>query len=507
MMKAIGQNALRERLALRVPPPHVQSYATSGMRRTEVQEDRTVELYPRGYDTDGTLASDLRFALRYEPLDLGVLAATFRASDPQEIVEWVLKEPTGQFSRRAWFLYEFLTRKRLELPDATQGNYVPALDAERHIVASRINSPRHRVANNLLGNWKVCPTVRLTPRLIDYINSDVSGAAKRLTESYDPLTLARAISYLFTKETRSSFALESETPSVTRADRFISALKNAPTFVSSRKGSFIQLQNDIVDPRYAETDWRNHQNFVGETVGGYREKVHFICPRPEDVKDLIEGWMSLTLRLNDATIDPVISAALVAFSFVFIHPFGDGNGRIHRFLIHQVLAQRGFSLSGIIFPVSAAIMRDRHSYDQALETFSNPLFEFIEYCFEGRDMHVLNETAHLYRYFDATRLCEYLYGRVADTLDKDLREELGFVAVYDKALDAIRNVVDMPDRKASLLVRLCMQNKGYLSQTKREKHFPELLSEEIAKIDKAVQAAMSEEDEHDYERAFAEASP
>lgn len=503
-MKSIGQNALRERLGLPVPAPAVQSYVTSGMRRTEVQEDRTIELYPRGYDTDGSLASDLRFALRYEPTDLGVLAAAFRASDPQELVEWVRREPTGQFSRRAWFFYEFLTRERLPLADATQGNYVSALDPEKHIVGQRINSPRHRVANNLLGGWKLCPTVRRTARLVDFSHSDISGSARRLTESYDPITLSRAISYLFTKETRSSFALESETPTATRADRFVSALKNAPSFNSTRKQSLLELQNDIVDPRYAENDWRDHQNFVGETVGGYREKVHYICPKPADVKDLMAGWMTLVNQLSSRIVDPVISAALIAFSFVFIHPFGDGNGRIHRFLIHQVLAQRGFSPSGIIFPVSAAIMRDRYSYDQALETFSSPLFEYIDYQFDGPDMEVINETEHLYRFFDATRLCEYLYGRVADTLDKDLKEELGFVAVYDRALNAIRGVVDMPDRKASLLVRFCMQNKGYLSHNKREKYFTELEPHEIARIETAVQLAIAAEDEHDYELLFSE---
>ncbi|HIP51694.1 MAG TPA: hypothetical protein EYG94_06355 [Campylobacterales bacterium] len=32
---------------------------------------------------------------------------------------------------------------------------------------------------------------------------------------------------------------------------------------------------------------------------------------------------------------------MIAFSFVYIHPLEDGNGRIHRYLIHHVLAERG----------------------------------------------------------------------------------------------------------------------------------------------------------------------
>jgi hypothetical protein len=37
-------------------------------------------------------------------------------------------------------------------------------------------------------------------------------------------------------------------------------------------------------------------------------------------------------------VDPVVAAAILAFGFVYIHPFEDGNGRIHRYLIHHVLA-------------------------------------------------------------------------------------------------------------------------------------------------------------------------
>ena len=44
--------------------------------------------------------------------------------------------------------------------------------------------------------------------------------------------------------------------------------------------------------------------------------------------------------------------------------------------MHHALAKRGFSPPGSIFPVSAAILRDRRSYDEVLETFSNSGYEF-----------------------------------------------------------------------------------------------------------------------------------
>lgn len=56
---------------------------------------------------------------------------------------------------------------------------------------------------------------------------------------------------------------------------------------------------------------------------------------------------------------------------------------------------------------------------------------------------------------------------VAETIRTDLREEIGFLKVFDAAIRATMDIVDMPDRRASLLVRLILQNNGRLSQPKR----------------------------------------
>jgi hypothetical protein len=486
----IGQAWLRREFRLAVPAPAVESYVIQGARRTEIQGRRTIEFYPRQYATDGKVTSHLRFALRHEPVDMGVLVAALRKLDPTDIAAWVQAEPTGSFSRRAWFFYETFTGQTLNLEDACMGNYVEALDPERHIVANRRNSPRHRVIDNLLGGVGLCPTVRRTARLVQQMGMHVDAEARALIETYDPVTLARAVNYLYTKETRSSFAIEGETPSASRADRFIAALKAAPGFRPD-KASLVQLQGDIVDPRYAAKDWRNFQNFVGETVGGYREEVHFICPRPEDVSGLMDAWFALTARVVDSAVDPVVSAAIVAFAFVFIHPFEDGNGRIHRFLMHHILAKRGYSPDGVIFPVSAAILRDRRSYDEALEYFSKPLLDFIEWRWTTeREIAVTNDTGELYRYFDATVFAEYFFDRVVDTVQRDLKEELGFVAVFDHALAGVREVIDMPDRRASFFVRLCMQNSGRLSAAKRSQ-FAELTDAEIELLESVVQRAIA----------------
>jgi len=191
-------------------------------------------------------------------------------------------------------------------------------------------------------------------------------------------------------------------------------------------------------------------------------------------------------------VDPVVAATAAAFGFVFIHPFDDGNGRIHRFLVHHILSKLGFTPPGILFPVSAAMLRDRLAYDQVLERFSGSIMPFIRYDLDPEHgMTVQNDTAHLYCYFDATAQAEYLYRCIEETVHRDLRDEIRFLAVFDTALRATLNIVDMPNRRASLLVRLILQNKGKLSKEKRAT-FSEISDQEIDRIEKAVWGAWQE---------------
>jgi Fic family protein len=487
----LGHMWLRAHFNLNVPAPYTESYAIAGARRTEASGPRIVESYPRPYATGDDVVANLRFALRYEPLDLGVLAAAFTVMPAAMIADWVRREPSGSYARRAWFLYEYLTGDLLDLPDATLGNYVEALDSRKHVTAARRNSPRHRVADNMLGVPGLCPTVRRTPALQTQIGVHIDAEARAIIERYDPAVLARAVRYLFTKETRSSFAIEGETPSPDRTERFVAALRSAPFFDAANKQAIVRLQNTIVDPRYAAADWRTFQNFVGETTMDFREEVHFICPRPDDVPSLMDGWMAMTVRMLDGGVEPVVAAAVAAFAFVFIHPFEDGNGRIHRFIVHHVLSRTGFSPDNLIFPVSAAIVRDQRSYDAVLESFSQPLFGAIDWCWTSdREIAVKNATAPLYRYFDATLFAEYLYDRVVDTVRTDLREELAFLAAFDRAMKGVRTVVDMPDRRAALLIRLMLQNNGSLSKSKRNQ-FAELTDAEVAAMETIVQSVMA----------------
>jgi hypothetical protein len=490
---AVGLHGLVEQLGLKVPLPVVRSEVVSGARKTTLSDNKKLEQYPKSYLPTG-LMGNLRFAMRYEPINLGVLNAAYSALDIRQLEEWIRSEPTGIFARRAWYLYELLTQKTLDVPDVAPSGYVDLLDEDMHVTGSVVRARRQRVNDNLLGNPFYCPLVRRTETLKTFQKLNLVKEARSIVEGCNPAILARAVHYLFTKETKSSFAIEGEVPSRDRTARFVAALENASGFDTGSKEAFVRLQNSIVDARYAQKDWRTTQNYVSQTLPDYSEDVHFVCPKPEDVPALMDSWMGMEGRLAKTDkMDPVVAAAAAAFGFVFIHPFEDGNGRIHRFLVHHILAKLGFTPKGLLFPVSAAMLRNRAAYDRVLEQYSGSILPFINFQVDsdGR-MTVRNATAHLYRFFDATAQVEYLYRCIQETIRKDLREEIGFLAVFDAAIRRVLHIVDMPDRRASLLVRLILENKGKLSNSKRTL-FAEVSEDELHNIERAVWQTWEEE--------------
>ena len=165
----------------------------------------------------------------------------------------------------------------------------------------------------------------------------------------------------------------------------------------------------------------------------------------------MHGLMNMDKRLEDfAVVDPVCAAASAAFGFVYIHPFEDGNGRLHRFLVHHVLAKLRFTPPSVIFPISAAMLRDVTRYTAVLDTVSQSIRPFINFTLddERADDCAHNDTADLYRYFDATPHAEYLYSCIQETINVDLRKELHFLSFYDEALKATLEIVDMPDQES-----------------------------------------------------------
>src|SRR6202171_2869140 len=145
----IGLHWLIEELGLDVVVPAVRSETVRGARKTRIANGAILERYPLSY-APKDLFGHLRFAMRYEPIDLNTLAALFEKIDRKEFERWINSEPVGKYARRAWYLYEFLTGELLDVPEVPPTENVPLLDPALHITAIGVRVRRQRVIDNLL---------------------------------------------------------------------------------------------------------------------------------------------------------------------------------------------------------------------------------------------------------------------------------------------------------------------------------------------------------------------
>lgn len=477
-----GYAALIEGHRLAVPAP--DWLCAIGTKHRKIEHGRW-QLYTPRHKPEDILQGHLTFALKYEGIDLAVLKALFEDIDPQEIVTIVRSEPTGSYSRRIWFLYEWLTDTRLELDDATQGNFVPLINDKIQYAAAPRDSKRHRVRNNLPGTRNFCPLIRRTEKLDQFIAMNLSQAAiDHIGKTHADL-LSRAAAFLLLKDSKASYTIEGESPPHNRIERWGKIIGEAGQRALS-VDELEYLQSIVIaDSRFTMPGLRVEGGFVGDhdRTTGMPIPDH-ISARAEDLERLLSGLIETSARLTASDYDPVLTATLIAFGFVFIHPFEDGNGRIHRYLFHHVLADKGFVPKGLVFPVSAVILDRIDEYRHTLEHYSKPRLELIEWRPTDKgNVEVLNETINLYRYFDATKQAEFFFECVEETVNKTLPEEVNYLTKHDLLNDFIKNYIDMPDKLVDLLIRFLHQSNGQLAKGRRKKEFAALTDKEVQAIE------------------------
>ena len=473
-----GYSALINAYCLSVPIPEI--LAAISKKHKKYQTDKWMMFTPR-HSPKSTLYGHLVFALKYEGVNLSVLKALFTKIDKNEIVDFVQLEPTSGYSRRIWFLYEWLQEEELPLPDATQGNIIDVLDAKIQYPGPGRSSSRHRINNNLPGVPTFCPIIRKTEKIENLIQLNLCEKATNVLGSMHPDILLRAAAFMMLKDSKASFAIEQEIPQQARAERWGQAIGQAGNQELSHD-EFIRLQQIIIsDFRFTHLGYRNQGGFVGEheRSTGYPIPDH-ISARWQDLILLMEGVIATNELLKESNMDPVLAAAVIAFGFVFIHPLEDGNGRMHRYLIHHVLAEKKFTPPNFVFPISSVILNRIKEYRETLESFSKPRLPLIQWRpTEKGNVEVLNNTIDLYRYFDATKQAEFLYDCTKETIEKTLPEEVQYLKKYDEMKNFIRNYIDMPDRLIDLLIRFLRQENGMLSKRAKRKEFQALTSNEI----------------------------
>lgn len=521
---SIGAAWLVEHFKLQQMAPLPVSSRIGTRRATEAAEGFRLETYSESMRPDGTPAAHLQFHLRHEVPQLEFLVRLFARSGGHFVQEWVSGEPTGQYARRAAFLYEWLTGGVLQVPERLAGNYVDALDDTKQVAASPetvIKNVRWRVNDNLPGTRYFCPTIVKTDAFVHAAALDVKALFANLTDEFGEELLLRAAAWMTLRESKSSFVIEGEGDRTTRIQRFADVMgrRTGEGEQPLTDAASAELQREILGDITTVTHFGFRQSpvFVGESVR-FSEVIHYVAPVQEDVADMMEGLRVFLARTHGQS--PVMRSTVAAFGYVYVHPMADGNGRVHRFLINDVLRRDGVIPAPVILPLSAVITDDageRRSYAKVLDQVSVPLMRVIRenvsfaptrtrypdgvvsnLQFNGEDV-----ARPLWRHLDLTPHVVYLSKVIERTITEQMREESKYLRNHAQARLALKEIVEMPDEQADRVLRSIDQNKGQLSNVlAKEMPVLELPGIWVAVVE-AVEAALRNEaraDPHVVER-------
>ena len=477
-----GYSAVIEAFNLEVPLHH--EMAAVAPRNTRSKEDGW-RIFPISMRPADDAVSHLIFALKYEGVQLLTLKSAFEILDRSELERAARAKPTSGYIRRLCFFYEWLMTRSLDVPDTQAGAYIEAIDTELQYGAGKpVNDRRFRIRDNLPGSAAFCPLVHRTREIDRLIGLDLAGRARAIVRDAPKELMARAAAFLLLSDSKASFAIESETPPKDRIARWGYTIGKAGQ-VALSVDELVKLQRELIgDARFVFTGLRREGGFVGQhDVFGMPDPEH-ISAAHGDLTSLLEGLVIFERDARDLDYDPVLTAASIAFGFVYIHPFEDGNGRIHRFLMHHVLADRKYTPQEIVFPISNVILDDLVRYRDVLERTSSAFLPFIPWrpTPEG-NVEVMGETSDYYKFFDATAHAEFLLHCIERAVDDILPKEIAFLQYRDDFHRQATEIVDMPSRTIDNLLGFLRQNGGRLSKRARDKEFKALTEDEVARVE------------------------
>lgn len=440
------------------------------------------------------LLAQALFAIKHEGVRLDLLAAALRRIPPEQLAELARSGPNGVYTRKLCHLWEGLHRERLPALDepGVTAAYAPLFHPRDYLVGTVRRDARWRIEFNGLGNWSFCPVVRRTPALEQLLERDILAQAQAFAERIGGAMLERALSWAYLSETEGSFAIEGETPSHDKAALFASLLKRAHEQRPLTEELLVELQNAAVsNPFDKAVQFRHEQNRLQRDLLG-AAGVTYVPPWPDLAVELMEQLMALANQ-RPAPLDPLAHAAVVSFAFVFIHPFMDGNGRLSRFLIHHCLGQSGRLPPQFLLPVSVAMKKHEPQYLRALTSFSRPARQLCRVTWAG-DEHYGYEWAAgadaWFRYMDLTECVQFTLEMAEAALDTHLRQEVDFLALFDRVSRFINDRHDVRSSDLTTLIVTIFQNGGKLSNHRRKQFAQRVPPQVLEAIETSVDRAM-----------------
>ncbi|MVV47964.1 cell filamentation protein Fic [Pseudomonas sp. PB120] len=464
--------------------------------------------YPASYRPADDFAGHFEFGLKYEEIHLEFFARLFAATGPEPIEAWSRQAPFGQYARRTGFLYEWLTGQQLDVPDVTNGGYVDAISSQHYLTrVEPLRVRRWRINDNLPGVPAFSPLIRRTEAVQQALQFDLDAALRELNQTFGADILMRTASWLTFKESRASFLIEREADKADRIQRFAHVIAKYCGHIEDplSSDSLHMLQAGILGHEALGLGLRRSPVFVGQAT--MREDiVHYIAPPFEALTQLLDGLNAFELATRGA--EPLARAAAIAFAFVYIHPMRDGNGRIHRFLINDILIRDKAVPDGVILPVSATITSSidfRARYDRTLEVFSRPFMqryaassrfgELVVYE-DGTPSNLVfddyDDAQFAWRYPDLTEHVLYTAQVVEHTVRNEMADEARVLITFQRAQEQLKEVLEMPDQDANRIIRSLKEN-GWQVSGKLKQAYPQL--EDAHRAKRVVEAVRSAFDE------------
>lgn len=493
--RLVGYEFLRSHLALSAFPCE---------RPVRIASVTKILQRPDGLDVPAAVAPDsqaplahILFALKHEGINLQILAQALPQVLATQIIEAFCSRPASKYIRIAAYLWEQFAGHELQgVPNAI-GPYVDLFDAKKYLTGRRQRNTKWRVDFNGLGGIGYCPTVERTSLITELLEKDTLQRAQEFIEGLDPELLERTMSWSYLNETESSFAIESEKPSTSKAQAFAELLQQAHSGTPVMEDYLVELQNlAVTNPLDHDVQFRTRQNWLrgpGRGVLG----ITYVPPEPGLVPELMQAIMDL---VNDPPPgqSPLVMGALASFAFVFVHPFMDGNGRLSRFLFHKAVCQSEVLQQGLVLPISSAMKRNEADYLQALKSFSAPARRLWEVTMLDEEHFAFRfkGDASIYRYWNATACVAFGLRMAEQALEKDLRQESGYLQKYDAIWRRVNARIDLNSNALSLLVRLCLQNEGRLFNAKRNGFLAKGYKEEtLAMVESIAMSVMAGRDD------------
>ncbi len=158
-----------------------------------------------------------------------------------------------------------------------------------------------------------------------------------------------------------------EVENINRALRFIEGNKSAVNV-----GLLCKLHGIILDGISGEAGILRHEESAIFNEAGV---AVYLAPAPGNLKSLLEAMCTW---IAESHVAAPVTAAVAHIWFEKIHPFLDGNGRVGRTLVQQILVGGGYRFAGVL-PFEEYLDTHREQYYDSLMSDKQDVSEFIQF--------------------------------------------------------------------------------------------------------------------------------